>query len=232
MQRRFWIHFTLIVPTSNILGPPFGPEFPILGPQLRQNSLFWGPSCARKPYSGKSSNFSAESNKQALLRLRKPYFGTRKPYSGGAKRPPKVGFNFPDFGASFWQERGIFLFFYFLFSREKFSSLRSIFFYKKSVKKFCVSARGKVAFPLGEKVSNFSWQKFQLSFLGISWNFSWQKSQLFCGIKQTGPFAARKPYFGIPKNANAWEVQLARFLWPVGGRRNKRNQTKSEIIHQ
>ena len=45
-----WKYFTLEsrIPYS---GTPVAPENPILGPQLRQKTLFWDPSCARKPAS-------------------------------------------------------------------------------------------------------------------------------------------------------------------------------------
>ena len=161
-----------------------------------------------------------------------PISGLENPILGARSAPQRLVSISRILGLHFGKSGGFFYFFTFYFPEKNFPRFARFFLPSWQLEKFCVSARGKVAFPLGEKVSNFSWQKFQLSFLGISWNFSWQKSQLFCGIKQTGPFAARKPYFGIPKNANAWEVQLARFLWPVGGRPNKRNQTNRETFHQ
>ena len=60
------------------------PEIPILGPQLRQNSLFWDPRWARIPYCGPRSSQKAPQSCPHFLKLRAgiagwPGFPSSKP---------------------------------------------------------------------------------------------------------------------------------------------------------
>ena len=145
-------------------------------PPLVQNSLFWGPSCARIPYSGapaapenpilaKVPTFLRNQTNRPFCGFENPISGLENPILGARSAPQRLVSISRILGLHFGKSGGFFYFFTFYFPEKNFPRFARFFSIKICKKNF--------AFRRGEKLRSL-WGKKFLTFPGRSSNFpSW-----------------------------------------------------------